>query len=393
MKECVVKNNYRKYKGVENDFEVPKELCSNYETYKYSKINEKISNETYKDSKSPYINENNDINKVEYAHDNYCQYEPNYEEIYGGYDETKEENDKYKKDLGTIYNYNNITENNVYHEIKSPEKKSYNKYIYNTDYKRNKKTTNILYKNNYYNTNYYNKNKNYKNEYYSSFKLRNGENIEKNEYNYKNKTQKTYNKYETYTEGRIENYYEDNISKDGQYLVTISISKIVNEPVPKTYNNLYENNTYKGYNTYIDKVEDINYIRDYKCSNEKIKEIKKNECQEDKKEKEKNNKNKTNNNKFGHNYIFNEKKEKVCSSKSSQTYQRMKKPIHKTQMNVYNKELPEKEVKTVIKSYKKEVKGNNDNKNNMRNYDNLKMIYINATTTKNKTKQINRNYS
>ena len=171
-----------------------------------------------------------------------------------------------------------------------------------------------------------------------------------------NETQKTFNKYETYTEGRIENYYEDNISKDGQYLVTISISKIVNEPVPKAYNNLYESNTYKGYNTYIDKAEDINYVGDYNCSNEKIKEIKNNEYQEDKKEKETNSKNKTNNNKFVNNYKCNERKENISTSKSSQTYQRMKKPIHKTQINVYNKESPEKNVKTVIKSYKKEVK-------------------------------------
>ena len=389
MKDRVIKNNYRKSKGVENYFETPKESCSNYETYRYSKINEKISHETYKDSKNPYVNENNDINKEGYAHDDYYQYGPNYEEIYERY-QTKEENDNNKKELGTIYNYDNITENNVYHEIKSPEKNSYNKYIYNTDYKRNKKTTNSIYKNNYNNTHYYNKNKNYNNEYYSS--LRNVENIEKNENDYVNETQKTFNKYETYTEGRIENYYEDNISKDGQYLVTISISKIVNEPVPKAYNNLYESNTYKGYNTYIDKAEDINYIGDYNCSNEKIKEIKNNEYQEDKKEKETNSKNKINNNKFVNNYKFNERKENISTSKSSQTYQRMKKPIHKTQINVYNKESPEKNVKTVIKSYKKEVKIK-DNKKNIRNYDNLKIVYIDATTTKNKSKQFNRNYN
>ena len=371
MKKYITKSNYQKSNCIENHFQIPKE-----------------SNKYFR---SQYINETNDINE-----EDYIQLKNMGRTDYEGYDEIKEENDNNKKIYGTIYNYNNISENNVYHEIKSPEKKRYNKYIYNTDYKKYKITSNNLYNSNKYNnTNFYNRNKNYKNEYYSSFKPRNIENLENKE---DNEAQKTFNKYETYTEGRVENYYEDNISKDGQYLVTISISKIVNDPVPKTYNNLYESNTFRGYNTYIDKVDDINYISDYKYSNEKIKESRNNVYQEDKKEKKEkeekkaNIKAKPNNDKFGHNYKYYERKENISTSKTSQTYQRMREPIHKTQIYTYNKELPEKEVKTVIKSYKKEIKGN-DNKKNMGNYDNLKMVYINATTTKNKSKQFNRNYN
>ena len=44
------------------------------------------------------------------------------------------------------------------------------------------------------------------------------ENYENN-YNYNNKKPKSFIKYEKYTGGRIENYYENNISKDGRYLV------------------------------------------------------------------------------------------------------------------------------------------------------------------------------
>ena len=68
------------------------------------------------------------------------------------------------------------------------------------------------------------------------------ENYENN-YNYNNKAPKTFTKYVPYTQGRIENYYENNISKDGQQLVTISLSKIVNDPIPKSQSN-DENNSY-----------------------------------------------------------------------------------------------------------------------------------------------------
>ena len=75
------------------------------------------------------------------------------------------------------------------------------------------------------------------------------ENYENN-YNYNNKKPKSFIKYEKYTGGRIENYYENNISKDGQYLVTVSISKIVNDPVPITYDDKSTEINNKAYNNY-----------------------------------------------------------------------------------------------------------------------------------------------
>ena len=71
--------------------------------------------------------------------------------------------------------------------------------------------------------------------------------------------------------------------------------------------------------------------------------------------------------------------------KKSRTHQ---KHSIKTQINIYNKELPEKEVKTVIKNYKKEIKGNDDNKN-VGQFGNLKVSSNNVTTTNSTTKQIN----
>ena len=75
------------------------------------------------------------------------------------------------------------------------------------------------------------------------------EDYEKN-YNYNNRTSKTFTKYIPIKMGRIENYYENNISKDGQYLVTVSISKIVNDPVPITYDDKSTEINNKAYNNY-----------------------------------------------------------------------------------------------------------------------------------------------
>ena len=92
--------------------------------------------------------------------------------------------------------------------------------------------------------------------------------------------------------------------------------------------------------------------------------------------------------KYGHSYNFYERKENTSSSKKFETHQRMRQPIQiqknqkytKNQyISNYNFSQPGKELKTVIKTYKKEVIGNNDNKNTSK---------ITANTT---TKQININ--
>ena len=366
------KNNfYQNKKDIEERVQIAKETCNSeaeiaaaIERSKqklkssnppsgYSKIDEQITTKIYKIPENEYINENNIITEEDYAENNYIgydsgnyEYEPNYEE-------------------GNI---------------------KYGKNIYNTDYKKsNVHTRNNYYSqnNNYNNTDYYNKNSNFKLEYVSSLnprKMKYVENYENN-YNYNNRTPKTFTKYVPSNGARIENYYENNISKDGQYLVTISISKIVNDPVPKTYNET------KTKNTNTTAKNTINY------SNKKETiEISKNH-EKPKKEIIKSNINKTNESvkdRFGYNYNYYERKDNISSSKKAETHQRMREPLQiqkinkitKTQSN-YSNNLPRKEVKTVTKTYKKEVIGNNGNNNAVKSSTNTKTTkYINTNYKK-----------
>ena len=259
-----------------------------------------------------------------------------------------------------------------------------------------------------------NNNINFKLEYVCSSNQKNMKYVEnyENNYNYNNKKPKTFTKNIPYKGGKIENYYENNFSNDGQYLVTVSLSKIVNDSVPQDHNEIKTNITKQINNNNktnnINKASSINYNnnnynKNYNYKKEKIETIKKNK--EEKKVNEINEKNtkiQSKEERFGHNYNFYERKENISAAKVSQIHQRMREPIKiqntqkhvvKTQMNVYNKELPEKEVKTVIKSYKKEVKGNSDNKN-VSKYSNLKISNNNnnVTTTNTTTKKIVNSY-
>ena len=257
-----------------------------------------------------------------------------------------------------------------------------------------------------------NNNVNFKLEYVCSPNQKNMKYVEnyENNYNYNNKKPKTFTKNIPYKGGRIENYYENNFSNDGQYLVTISLSKIVNDSAPQGHNDIKTNITKQINNNNktnnINKASNINYNnnnynKNYNYKKEKIetttnnKEVKKvNDINE------KSSKIQSKEERFGHNYNFYERKENISASKVSQIHQRMREPIQiqknqkhtvKTQINIYNKELPEKEVKTVIKNYKKEIKGNDDNKN-VGKYSNLKVSSNNVTTTNSTTKQINNSY-
>ena len=435
MKKNYNKNNYQNQKDIEERVQIAKETCNSEEEieaaierskqklkssavpYGYSKIDEKITTQIYKIPVNEYVNENNIIKEEEYYenknigrsgydHGN-CQCDPNYEERYGIYEGNNEENEYQSEELGTIYNFNNIAKNTGYHEMKNSRNK-YNKNIYNTDYKKSNVQTRTNYydsNNNYSNTDYYNKNANFKLEYVSATnprKMKYVENYENN-YNYNNRKPKTFTKYEKYTGGRIENYYENNISKDGQYLVTISLSKIVNEPVPvnNNYNKSNISNT-KNINNYNYKKEKIEVSKNiekpkkeviksnnnYSYKKEKIEITKKTEGP--KKEiiqSTKNVKNETTKDRFGHNYNYYERKENTSSSKKSQTHQRMREPIQvqkgqkytKTEnISSYNSNLPGKEVKTVFKSYKKEVIGSNDIKSDVKSTSNTTSKKINA---------------
>ena len=390
-------NNQQNLKDVEERVQVAKEICNCEEDIEaaierskqklkssaapsgYTKIDEKVTTRIYKIPDNKYVNENNIIEEEEYIEN---------------------------KNSGSVgYDY----QDNQY-EIS----KNYNNNIYNTDYKKNKYSSdrNYFNSNNYNNTDYYNKNANFKLEYVSSVnprKMKYVENYENN-YNYNNRTPKTFTKYEPYTQGRIENYYENNISKDGQYLVTISLSKIVNDPMPKSY---YEKNNYsskkestesnkKNYNYKKEKIETNNYNykkeiiqpnkNNYNYKKEKIEPNKNNynylkkstesnknnyNFKKEKTELNKNNDNskstkieketyvktETNADKFGHNYNFYERKENTSSAKTSEFHQRMREPyrVQKEQKSItqkttyknYNSNQPGKSYQTVVKSYKK----------------------------------------
>lgn len=126
----------------------------------------------------------------------------------------------------TIYNFNNITKNHGYYEGKSPSP-SPNKI---NSYERKIKTYN---RDRYINSrNYYDFSKDIKNKTYNQTEY---ENIPKK---YTNSTQ--------INGGRIENYYENQISKDGKYLVSITLSKrIMDEEEPKQDNFIDGNSYYK----------------------------------------------------------------------------------------------------------------------------------------------------
>ena len=399
MSKNYTKNNYQNKKDFEEHIQISHESCNSEEEipeaierskrklksteapHGYSKIDEKITTKVYQVPHNEYINENNIIKEeTGYDNENY-QYDPNYEE----YD-------------------------NEYQQEEYEENNNYNNNIYNTDYKKSKVQTSNNYYNsndNYYNTDYYDRNKNFKLEYVNSVNpvnMKYVEDYEKN-YNYNNRTAKTFTKYIPIKMGRIENYYENNISKDGQYLVTVSISKIVNDPVPIIYDDKSTEINNKAYNNYNYKKEKIEITKNIETPRKEVNKT--NNCNNYNYRKEKkeivkstetpkkviiqsNNqiKNTEIKDKFGHNYNFYERKENSSSSKKSETHQRMRQPIQ-VQKNIkyasnqnnssYNSNQTGKEVKTVIKSYKKEVIGSNDNKN------------LNKITTNTTTKQINVN--
>ena len=109
--------------------------------------------------------------------------------------------------------------------------------------------------------------------------------------------------------------------------------------------------------------------------------------------------------KFGHNYNFYERKENTNSAKVSQTHQRMREPImiqknqksvktQNTTYNNYNSNQPGKSYQTVVKSYKKEVFGDNNNNQNVINVTkySVKASNLNNSKTDTKSKEIKTNY-
>ena len=425
--------NHEEQKDIEERVQITKETCnceeeleaaierskqklkSSEAPFGYTKIDEKVTTRIYRIPDNKYVNENNIIEEENYIENKnkkqegydfgHRKYGHNYLDKYG-----KKENECNCEEINTIYNFNNLAKNNDYHDMKNSMSKNYNNNIYNTDYKKNKFSS-YFNSNNYNNTDYYNKNANFKLEYISSLnprKMKYVENYENN-YNYNNRTPKTFTKYVPYTQGRIENYYENNISKDGQYLVTISLSKIVNDPVPNYYTNTNSNTNNINYNYKKDKIEsnniNYNYKKDKTEQNNNKYNYKKDKIEQNnnkynyrkdkietnnnnynyrkdkietnnnnykyKKEKEESNKNnekskdikvenkmnvKTESNidKFGYNYNFYERKENINKSKAAQIHQRMREPfkVQKEQKHI-------KEQNTTYNNYNRKQLGKN----------------------------------
>ena len=317
-------------------------------------------------------------------------------------------NSNHSKNLSTLYNYDNITTNHGYYEGKSPQHtyssrtqyRKYNinksnntnrispirpknmRYIREEKYKNStvkytndnsrekynnenisKKYTNENTRKKYTNENYRKKNinenyrKKYTNENYSE-KYSNENYSEK--YTNENSSEKYTNEYypKKYTNtqeikgGRIENYFENDISQDGKYVVSMTLSKkIMDEDELKKIRGKYRNNYYK---------EEI-------------------EVDENDGEKEFEEKRSTINSRirdYGDNYKYFERNENKSPLKATETRQRRRQPYHVYGDEYYEtneevkryKIIPRKSQKLIRRRYYKEEDGDYEETEN-KNYD------------------------
>lgn len=348
--EKYTKSSYQYFKGTTSTSSKPVE--------EYSTENNAIKEEEYI--------EKNNMENTNSEHCN-CLCNQHYEGRYGNHKRNVKKinyNNFNPKNFGTISNYKRTykpSNNNVFHEIKNcKEGKNYKRNIYNTEQKKDK----VQIRNNYYNstidnqhydyydamyhnTNYYDKNSYYKSENISSLnprKIEYYEDYDDNNYDYDYYNNSTYQKsnikYETYREGRIENFYDNSISKDGQYLVTISISKIVNDPIQKIN---------KENNTKIIESKSNNYKKEVITkSRNQIRAPKKIVIKNTTKKKKENI-----NDKYGLNYQYFERKENKSKQKNPETH-------HEARESFKVRIRPGKEAKTFVKrNYAKVIENNN----------------------------------
>jgi hypothetical protein len=156
-----------------------RELKESSVPYGYRKLDEQIITTVYKLPENEVIHCSHDNNYK------YGKYSSNQE--YNYYSEQKQKSNTYsneEEDSGTIYNFNNITKNHGYYQGKSP--------IINNSYS-------AQYKSSKYNYNY-----NDNNQCYNKNK----------KYNYRD-----------INGNKIENYVENKVSQDGEYLVSMTLSK------------------------------------------------------------------------------------------------------------------------------------------------------------------------
>ena len=188
--------------------------------YGYEKLDEEIITTVYKIPENEIVHRSNEANAEEINHnilkEKYIT-NNNYENkrVYNSYNAGK----KGKLEDGAIYNYNSIIQNHDYYDIKD-------------SYHKNNNSYKVEYKN--YNINKYNSSKN--NEYNNNIK---------NSYLDGKKFEK-HSKYSKIKGGQIENYFENQVSQDGNYLISMTLSKKVMEKgKSKPFKSKYNNNFYK----------------------------------------------------------------------------------------------------------------------------------------------------
>ena len=230
LKQSKVPYGYRKldeqiittvYKIPENQI-IHRSCQNNINEINENIINEKYISNSYYDNKKIH---NNNTGKNNYK--------------YGKYETAQERDER-----NDYYQEERINSNENEYNNKIPFKKS----VYTEDYYQKKGSptrndnSNFIESENY-NINKYHSQRNYnKNEYYDDENER-------------------YEKYKKIKGGKIENYFENNMSKDGQYLVSMTLSKKIQEKrIPIFGKGKYKKN-YKKKVIEIDENKDgeINY--------------------------------------------------------------------------------------------------------------------------------------
>ena len=342
--------NYRDNEEIEERVQVTQEECENEEEiseaiekskrdlkeseapYGYKKLNEKIFTRVYKvpgsvrAHKTCYSNICNNIsnknissiyddNKIfetynsgkrRYFYDQ-CECKPKNEDKYNNFYEYRNKSKTYNNNdssfqkynnseqSGTIYNYNTITRNHGYHESKSKSPIKRNKY--KTQYQSS-------------NINRYNTNKTSRNIYNYRY------NVDYANRTYNETVHDSNNKkYTNYTQikgGRIENYVENEISKDGKFLVSMTLSKRImdeEEPKPrrwKDYNkgeDMHKNGYYREEVEITNEGDPREYEETNKIINKRVRD-------------------------YGDNYKYFERNENMSPLKVTETRQRRREPIH-----------------------------------------------------------------
>ena len=282
----------------------------------YSNFEKNISN---RNNTSYYLNKNPfktyNTGKKKYFYEQYeCQ--PKYNNKFDNYSEYRIKNDTYKTISSpfknsnnyddqncTIYNYNTITRNHGYHETKSPSPRKKN--TYRTQYQ-----TSQTYKTNRYNTDKINRNfYNYK---YNTIDI-NNRTYNENENEYES-NHKKYRNYTNFNGGRIENYFENTISQDGKYLVSMTLSKRIQDEEdeePKyrggkdygRWGNKYRNDYYREEMEYNEEREPREYEESRRTINKRVRD-------------------------YGDNYKYFERNENRSPQRVTETKQRRRGPVH-----------------------------------------------------------------